>query len=173
MGGFILKKKLMYGAIALLLVFIGMVLATPSSNDSKENAASTKHSAKQSSRVSKYITYESSSSADEKKDTKVPAEHRAALRSAKTYAGYMNMSKREVEHQLSAQTGEKFKPDAVAYAMSNLNDIDWNANALAKAKIYQKDLSMSEDAIRHQLTADMGNKFTAEQAEYAIKHLES
>lgn len=85
----------------------------------------------------------------------------------------MNMSKREVEHQLSSQTGEKFKPDAVAYAMSNLNDIDWNANALAQAKIYQKDLSMSEDAIRHQLTADMGNKFTAEQAEYAIKHLES
>ncbi|XXO39983.1 hypothetical protein ACSEXT_12235 [Lactiplantibacillus plantarum] len=62
-----MKKKLMYGAIALLLVFIGMVLATPSSNDSKENAASTKHSAKQSSRVSKYITYESSSSADEKR----------------------------------------------------------------------------------------------------------
>ncbi|WP_198417527.1 Ltp family lipoprotein [Cryobacterium mannosilyticum] len=48
---------------------------------------------------------------------------------------------------------------------------DWNANALAKAKSYQGQMSMSPEAIRDQLTSEYGEKFTLEEADYAIQHL--
>ena len=49
---------------------------------------------------------------------------------------------------------------------------DWNANALAKAKSYQSSMSMSKSAIYKQLTSDYGEGFTAEEAQYAIDHLD-
>ena len=55
--------------------------------------------------------------------------------------------------------------------MDNL-DADWNANALAKAKEYQKLMAMSASAIYDQLTSDYGEKFTEEEAQYAIDNLE-
>ena len=45
-------------------------------------------------------------------------------------------------------------------------------NALKKAKQYQDMMNMSTDAIRDQLVSEHGEKFTAEEAEYAIEHLE-
>ena len=54
--------------------------------------------------------------------------------------------------------------------MDNL-EADWNANALAKAKDYQESLAMSAEAIREQLTSEYGEQFTAEEADYAISHL--
>jgi len=49
---------------------------------------------------------------------------------------------------------------------------DWNANALAKAKSYQQTMSMSKSAIYDQLISQYGEKFTEEQAQYAIDHLD-
>ncbi|WP_346679923.1 Ltp family lipoprotein [Enorma massiliensis] len=48
---------------------------------------------------------------------------------------------------------------------------DWNANALAKAREYQETMSMSSEAIRDQLTSEYGEKFTQEEADYAIANL--
>ena len=48
---------------------------------------------------------------------------------------------------------------------------DWKANALEKAKSYQKTMSMSPEAIRDQLVSEYGEKFTAEEADYAIANL--
>ncbi len=48
---------------------------------------------------------------------------------------------------------------------------DWNANALAKARDYQQTMNMSASAIYDQLTSAYGEKFTAEQAQYAIDNL--
>lgn len=44
-------------------------------------------------------------------------------------------------------------------------------SALAKARSYQSDTSMSPEAIRDQLTSDSGEKFTPDEANYAIQHL--
>ena len=52
----------------------------------------------------------------------------------------------------------------------NLN-ADYNANALAKAKMYEEKMAMSPDAIYDQLTSEYGERFTAEEAQYAIDHL--
>lgn len=48
---------------------------------------------------------------------------------------------------------------------------DYKANALEKAKDYQKTMHMSRSAIYEQLTSSYGEKFTAEEAQYAIDNL--
>ncbi|WP_198418162.1 Ltp family lipoprotein [Cryobacterium sp. TMT1-21] len=50
-------------------------------------------------------------------------------------------------------------------------ECDWNANALAKAKSYQETMAMSPESIREQLTSEYGEQFTAEEADFAIQHL--
>lgn len=41
-----------------------------------------------------------------------------------------------------------------------------------KQKNYQETMDMSPDAIRDQLTSEYGEKFTKEEADYAIEHLD-
>ena len=67
--------------------------------------------------------------------------------------------------------GEKFTEDEAQYAVDNV-EADWEANALAKAKDYQKNMSMSNSAIYEQLISEYGEKFTEEEAQYAVDHLE-
>ena len=50
-------------------------------------------------------------------------------------------------------------------------EADYSANALAKAKSYQ-DMDMSPSAIYDQLISEYGEKFTKEEAQYAVDHLE-
>lgn len=53
-----------------------------------------------------------------------------------------------------------------------MTDVDWNANALEKAKQYYYDMAMSKSAVYDQLTSSYGEQFTASQAQYAIDHLD-
>ncbi len=80
------------------------------------------------------------------------------------------MSKAGIDDQLTSEYGEKFTPEAAQYAVDNLQ-ADYNANALAKAKSYQEQMSMSPEGIRDQLTSEYGEKFTPEEADFAIQHL--
>ena len=82
----------------------------------------------------------------------------------------MHMSKQGIYDQLTSEYGEQFSKEAAQYAVEHLK-ADWNANALAKAKDYQSQMSMSPDAIRDQLTSEYGEKFTQQEADYAIAHL--
>jgi hypothetical protein len=82
----------------------------------------------------------------------------------------MHMSKAGIYHQLTSEYGEKFSPEAAQYAVDNLK-ADYKANALEKAKSYQKQQSMSPEGIRDQLTSEFGEKFTPEEADYAVQNL--
>lgn len=94
-----------------------------------------------------------------------------ALAKGTTYAKRMKMSKQKIFDQLTSQYGEKFTEQEGQYAVDNLKNIDWNANALVKAKRYQNNQAMSPDRIRDQLTSEYGEKFTVQEADYAIQHL--
>lgn len=111
------------------------------------------------------------SSSSKSSSSSVPAEYKSALIKAKIYATTMKMSKKGVYDQLTSDAGEKFSAQAGQYAIDHLTGIDWNANALAKAKSYQKEMSMSPEAIRDQLTSASGEQFTPQEASYAIQHL--
>ncbi|WP_247652407.1 Ltp family lipoprotein [Lactiplantibacillus pentosus] len=93
------------------------------------------------------------------------------MNKAETYASRMDMSKQGVYDQLTSSAGEGFSSEAAQYAIDHLTDIDWNANALAKAKDYQSKMSMSRSAILEQLTSSAGEQFTQSQAQYAVDHL--
>ena len=103
----------------------------------------------------------------------VPAEYASALAKARSYAENMHMSKAAVRDQLVSEYGEAFPKAAADYAMANLDGIDWNANALAKAKSYRDGMHMSNAAIRKQLVSEYGEKFTAAEADYAMANLGS
>ncbi len=100
----------------------------------------------------------------------VPTEFKSALKRAESYSKTMHMSKRGIYEQLTSDF-DKFSAEAAQYAVDNLK-ADYNANALAKAKSYQKMLSMSPEGIRSQLTSEYGDKFTQEEADYAVANLE-
>lgn len=101
----------------------------------------------------------------------VPAEYESALAKARSYAENMHMSKAAVRDQLVSEYGESFPKAAADYAMANLDGIDWNANALEKAKSYRDGMHMSNAAIRKQLVSEYGEKFTATEADYAMREL--
>ncbi|MCZ3542547.1 Ltp family lipoprotein, partial [Lactobacillus gasseri] len=65
---------------------------------------------------------------------------------------------------------DKFPEDAAKYAVDHVK-ADWKKNALESAKTYQKDMNMSTAEIKDQLTSDSGDKFTPEEAQYAVDNL--
>ena len=103
---------------------------------------------------------------------KIPVEYKNALIKAESYAKTMHMSKAAIYEQLTSEYGERFPKDAAQYAIDNLNSINWNENALKKAQSYQENMHMSKDAIYDQLVSEYGEKFTPEQARYAVDHLQ-
>lgn len=104
-------------------------------------------------------------------DKSVSTEYRNALKKAIRYATSQHMSKARVYKQLTSPYGEKFPQDAAQWAVSHLSDIDWKANALAKAKRYQENMSMSKERVRQQLSSPHGEEFTKEEADYAVSQL--
>lgn len=95
------------------------------------------------------------------------SEFKAALEKAKSYSENLNYSKQRIYDQLIS-IYEQFPPEAAQYAVDNL-DVDFRLNALEKAKSYRSLLSYSNKRIYEQLLFD---EFTAEEAQYAIDHLE-
>lgn len=156
-------KRFWFWVLVLIVIFgVGSQLGGDSSS---ENAASSDSSTTKTDSQSLTVTKDSSSKSN------VPTEYTSALNKAKTYAKTMNMSKQGVYEQLTADAGEQFSAEAGQYAIDHLTDIDWNANALAKAKSYQDDMDMSPDAISDQLTSEAGEQFTPDEAAYAVQHL--
>ena len=102
----------------------------------------------------------------------VSQEYQNALTKGLQYANQLHMSKQAIYDQLTSSYGEGFPADAARYAVDNMTGVDWNANALEKAKQYYYDMEMSKSAVYDQLTSSYGEQFTASQAQYAIDHLD-
>ena len=102
----------------------------------------------------------------------ISQEYKNALSKGLQYANQLHMSKQAIYDQLTSSYGEGFPADAARYAVDNMTGVDWNANALEKAKQYYYDMAMSKSAVYDQLTSSYGEQFTASQAQYAIDHLD-
>lgn len=101
----------------------------------------------------------------------VTQECQNALTKGLQYANNLYMSRKAVYNQLTSSYGEGFSTDAAQYAIDHMTGVDWNANALEKAKQYYYNMSMSKSAVYDQLTSEYGEQFTASEAQYAIDHL--
>lgn len=97
----------------------------------------------------------------------VPADFAEALDDAETIAINLGSSKAETYSKLVSGGASA---EAAQYAVDTV-DADWQANAVRKAKAYARD-GMTGDVLRDQLTSEYGEQFTAEEADYALAHLD-
>lgn len=99
-------------------------------------------------------------------------ECQTAIRKGQQYSDLMAISKAGLYEQLTSEYGEQYTPEAGQCAVDYLDkSIDWNANALRKAETYRDEMAMSPAAIYDQLVSEYGEKFTPEQAQYAVDNL--
>lgn len=103
----------------------------------------------------------------------VPTEYLSALDKAESYATTMHMSKTAVTNQLTSDFGEQFSKKAAAYALENMTFNDWKSNALKSAESYSETMNMSKKGIYNQLTSESGERFTSEEAQYAVDKLKA
>jgi len=97
----------------------------------------------------------------------VPADYADALDDAETIAISLGSSKLETYTKLVAGGASEA---AAQYAVDTV-DADWQANAVRKAKAYVRD-GMTGEVLRDQLVSEYGEQFTAEEADYALAHLD-
>ena len=90
----------------------------------------------------------------------------AALKRAQGY-NEIHLSKKRIYEMLIF---EGFNSDTAQYAINHLQ-ADYKANALAKAREYRKYSNLSKTKIYDWLTSPSIDKFTKEEANYAIQHL--
>ncbi|WPP08553.1 Ltp family lipoprotein [Pediococcus inopinatus] len=156
-------KRFWFWVLVVIVIFGASSALGGGSSDSSKSSSSEKSS--------KTAEKSSSSKASSSKKSNVPTEYTSALNKAKEYASTMDMSKQGVQEQLTSKSGEGFSEKAAQYAMSNLTNVNWNKNALNKAKSYASSMDMSKQGIEDQLTSSSGEKFTEAQAQYAVNHL--
>lgn len=98
-------------------------------------------------------------------DPSVPQEYREVMQSAQGYL-YMNKSKAEM---IDFLTFTGYTSEQAQYAVDNL-DVDFKEKALLKAQEY-KEWGDSPEEIHQMLVSEYGERFTPEEADYAIANL--
>lgn len=157
--------------IWVVIVVSFLIMSAVISSGNSESSNETQSSSSKVSKSSKENSSSSSESNSDNKDDSATSEQKNALASAETYARDMHMSKQAIYEQLTSSYGGKFKSNDAKYAIDNLKDVNWNENALKSAETYYKDMHMSKDAVKEQLSSSNGDKFTNDEATYAVNHL--
>lgn len=110
---------------------------------------------------------------DDDGEVTVSEDKDAALEEATTYATYGNFSKQATYDLLTNEYIDHYTDEAAQYAMDNLGDVDWNANALATAQTFVDYAYMSEQGTYEMLTNELGSAFTTEEADYAMENVDA
>ncbi len=96
---------------------------------------------------------------------------RNALKSARNYLKFTAFSRDRLIEQLSSDYGDNYSIEDAEFVVSYLeqnNQVDWNEQAYKAAKTYMEYTGFSRDGLYEQLAGEYGDKFTPEQAEYAL-----
>ena len=97
-----------------------------------------------------------------------------AVKTAMNYVDLMAFSRRGLIEQISSEYADNFPVADAEFAVKYLEDkglVDWNEEAAQCAQNYLDIMSFSKDGLFNQMTSEAGDKFTHEQAEYAIKQV--
>lgn len=95
-----------------------------------------------------------------------------AVKTAMNYVDLMAFSRRGLIEQVSSEYADNFPVADAEFAVKYLEDkglVDWNEEAAQCAQNYLGIMSFSKEGLFDQMTSEAGDKFTREQAEYAIK----
>lgn len=97
-----------------------------------------------------------------------------AIESAQSYLELSGFSRTGLIDQLSSEYGDKYTAEEAAAAVQHLEDnslVDWKEEAVQSAQSYLEYSEFSREGLIDQLTSEYGDKFTAEEAEYALSQV--
>ena len=92
-----------------------------------------------------------------------------ALAQAKSFSDTLSLSKAAIEDMLCSGFSEDFSPEAIKYAIENI-EADFEYNAFKTALSYKK-MGMTTQEIFKQLCSPAGERFTRDEAQFAIEQL--
>ena len=104
-------------------------------------------------------------------DVAVSDDKDAALADARIFAEQSEMSKQGTYDLLTSEYIDHYSDDAAQYAIDNLDNVDWNANALSRAQSFAEGTTLSEQGVWEMLAGEYGAGFTSDEADYAMKNL--
>lgn len=89
------------------------------------------------------------------------------------YLKTSHLSKQGLYDQLTSEYGSKMTADEANAVINKLDSlVNWNNLALYQAQSYRNTMNLTGQALLDQLTSALGGKFTAEQAQYAVDHID-
>lgn len=94
-----------------------------------------------------------------------------AYRSATSYLDMTGFSRAGLVGQLTSEYGDGYTPEDADFAVARIESeggVDWNAEAAQSAQSYLEMTGFSRQGLIDQLTSQYGDKYTPEQAEYAV-----
>lgn len=153
-----------FASVALLsLAACGSTSSTESSSASSTSSSSSK----KAPAVSKQLTPE------DKAEQGLQGNALAQMKTAISYLKMSNMSKQGLYDQLTSEYGSKMTAEEANAAINKLDPlVNWNNLAVLSAKSYRDSMNLTGQGLSDQLSSEYGSKFTAEQAQYGVAHID-
>lgn len=176
------KQPLILLIVGFLLFIIGV--AIPSNSDSKESKKSTTSvSTTETKKEETKVTSQSSTKKPKTSSKVLTAQEKAidgltgnSLAQTKTAISYLytgHMSKQGLYDQLTSEYGSQMTVDEANNAINRIDPlVNWNNLAILSAKSYRETGNLTGQALIDQLTSEYGSRFTPEQAQYGVLHID-
>ena len=176
------KQPLILLIVGFLLFIIGVVI--PSNSDSKESKKSTTSvSTTETKKEETKVTSQSSTKKPKPSSKVLTAQEKAidgltgnSLAQTKTAISYLytgHMSKQGLYDQLTSEYGSQMTVDEANNAINRIDPlVNWNNLAILSAKSYRETGNLTGQALIDQLTSEYGSRFTPEQAQYGVLHID-
>lgn len=176
------KQPLILLIVGFLLFIIGV--AIPSNSDAKESKKSTTSvSTTETKKEETKVTSQSSTKKSKPSSKVLTAQEKAidgltgnSLAQTKTAISYLytgHMSKQGLYDQLTSEYGSQMTVDEANNAINRIDPlVNWNNLAILSAKSYRETGNLTGQALIDQLTSEYGSRFTPEQAQYGVLHID-
>lgn len=176
------KQPLIILIVGFLLFIIGV--AIPSNSDTKESKKSTTSvSTTETKKEETKVTSQSSTKKPKPSSKVLTAQEKAidgltgnSLAQTKTAISYLytgHMSKQGLYDQLTSEYGSQMTVDEANNAINRIDPlVNWNNLAILSAKSYRETGNLTGQALIDQLTSEYGSRFTPEQAQYGVLHID-
>ncbi|WP_396426217.1 Ltp family lipoprotein [Lactococcus cremoris] len=176
------KQPLIILIVGFLLFIIGV--AIPSNSDAKESKKSTTSvSTTETKKEETKVTSQSSTKKPKPSSKVLTAQEKAidgltgnSLAQTKTAISYLytgHMSKQGLYDQLTSEYGSQMTVDEANNAINRIDPlVNWNNLAILSAKSYRETGNLTGQALIDQLTSEYGSRFTPEQAQYEVLHID-
>ncbi len=180
------KKSKKQPLIILIVGFLLFIIdvAIPSNSDAKESKKSTTSvSTTETKKEETKVTSQSSTKKPKTSSKVLTAQEKAidgltgnSLAQTKTAISYLytgHMSKQGLYDQLTSEYGSQMTVDEANNAINRIDPlVNWNNLAILSAKSYRETGNLTGQALIDQLTSEYGSRFTPEQAQYGVLHID-